>query len=391
MELSVEIRFLAILTLPTLHERDLDEAKQLAVEIRSSKLLRLAKWHRVIPNIYPNIKAIFPNVLNLDEMREVEDFYRKNRYQCQQQMIALHELSTQFSHAGIPFRILKGIPMAQKLYGKPYARHCKDIDVLIPLAMVSVALELLGKIGYKSVVFDLNESSRALYFLKHKDITLIKDKNIVLELHFRICDYHLHSLDRMADRLLTTSSSSASSSLEFIYYCWHASNSMYHRLKWLADIAVFVRLSSWSEEDWENIYLYSKEYGLDKSTVLSLRLIRDLFGITVPKSHYVDDTLFHSYALQYAKSSLNMPHYSERGWNRKSGEFLKLAMYRNFSDRIAILLHRFRPSVVDILLLPELHPRIRHLYWLLRPVRVVICRLFVSNKYLKKLVNSSFP
>jgi hypothetical protein len=95
----------------------------------------------------------------------------------------LEEIDAGFRSEGIPFMILKGLPLAQELYGEPALRSMDDVDVLVPSAMRQQALLALQRIGFRPPPGSL---SLRFYLRHHFHAMLIREplRGLPVELHW---------------------------------------------------------------------------------------------------------------------------------------------------------------------------------------------------------------
>ena len=98
-----------------------------------------------------------------------------------------------FAEENIPFVVLKGVSLAQRLYSKPYNRMFGDIDILVSSKNLFIAIKILEMLGYKSenetdkesVDFFLQQVSRELHFYPFYK-SLINSVEITIEVHVDI-------------------------------------------------------------------------------------------------------------------------------------------------------------------------------------------------------------
>ena len=66
----------------------------------------------------------------------------------QAQLVALREVTRWFAAHDVPLIILKGMPLAQRLYGSPWVRPTDDMDVYVPPEHHRAALDLFQGTGW---------------------------------------------------------------------------------------------------------------------------------------------------------------------------------------------------------------------------------------------------
>jgi hypothetical protein len=103
----------------------------LATPLRWPLLLERAYSHQVYPLVYRNLRELgFPGVPEAVQT-ELKSAYLANAFRNQLFGEELTRLLKLLGEAGIPVIPLKGVTLAQSLYGDPAARVCSDIDILV--------------------------------------------------------------------------------------------------------------------------------------------------------------------------------------------------------------------------------------------------------------------
>jgi hypothetical protein len=80
--------------------------------------------------------------------RELQALYLRHQHANQVRFRALAEILTAFEAEGIPARVLKGAALAWLIYPEPGLRAMRDLDILVPVAQVRQAQQLLGRLGF---------------------------------------------------------------------------------------------------------------------------------------------------------------------------------------------------------------------------------------------------
>ena len=130
---------------PELRSRGLD---LLATSLRWPLVLERAYSHQVYPLLYRNLRDLgFPGVPDPIEA-ELKSAYLANALRNQLLVEELARLLGLLGKAGIPAIPLKGVALAESLYGDVAARVCSDIDILVPAVNVAQAVDLILASGY---------------------------------------------------------------------------------------------------------------------------------------------------------------------------------------------------------------------------------------------------
>lgn len=160
----------------------------------------------------------------------------------------LKALSAACDSAGVPFAVLKGLPLGQLAYGSLALRHSKDIDVLIAPGHLGRVEHLLADLGFQRTRLGagLTVEQARLWrrFRKHHEFVHTQSR-VRLEVHWRPFDNpRLHAppvecaqwvdlggglrLPTLAPREL------------LLNLCVHGAGHAWFRLKWIADVAALL-------------------------------------------------------------------------------------------------------------------------------------------------------
>ena len=260
----------------------------LASPLQWPLVLERAYAHQVYPLLYRNLRELgFPGVPQ-PVQAELKGAYLANALRNQLFAEELARLLKLLGEAGIPVIPLKGVTLAQSLYGDPAARVCSDIDILVPPAKVTQAMNLIPASGYRS---DFNDS----FFLKvvrrhgrHYD-AVREDQGIsfLLELHWKLVQHS--SRDSYAVQDLWAGSGSRAffgvpafsltPEWEFLYLCIHATDHEWRSLKWLVDIHEIV---SSGLIDWQSVMKKAEEFEVGLAVRQTLAVCSRLLGTTLP-------------------------------------------------------------------------------------------------------------
>lgn len=108
-------------------------------------VLHLATEHKLFPFIFPKICSLLP----VNERCVLEKEYLHNRSKADRYLAEICLVKTLLSEHHIPFRIIKGLPLSQMLYGSPYDRTVGDIDLLVSPDDFEQVYLLLQDLGYR--------------------------------------------------------------------------------------------------------------------------------------------------------------------------------------------------------------------------------------------------
>jgi putative nucleotidyltransferase-like protein len=269
------------------------EARERALELLASSLrwdflLDRAQSHGLIPLFYRNLRTL--------SFHGVPDSVRiklKNAFQVNalRNVVLARELAhvlRRLGDAGVPVIPLKGITLAEWLYGDPSLRVCADIDILVPPSSVLPARRVILANGYSS---PFSES----FFQNHQfhtsaDCSLLPRHSIVpymLEVHWKVL--HHSSGDNEATQDLWTEARpktilgvpayALSPDWEFLYLAVHAASHKWQTLKWLLDIH---ELSITGLVNWRKLRERAGRLGVEPLAEITLGICSSLFATPMP-------------------------------------------------------------------------------------------------------------
>lgn len=94
----------------------------------------------------------------------------------------LSEIIDRFARAGVPFILLKGLGLAERLYDRPFERVSVDIDVLVPRQERSGAEAALGAMGYTPQRKEFYEEHHFHVPFRSRDAAC----PVIVELHWQL-------------------------------------------------------------------------------------------------------------------------------------------------------------------------------------------------------------
>jgi hypothetical protein len=187
----------------------------------------------------------------------------------------------------IRFFILKGIPLAIKIYDEATLRSFSDIDIFIHKVDMEQATQLISDIGYKPMqVTNIN-------MIGHHHRVLINDKkDIVIELHHKLIkDQFFISSNKPSSMLyfenlwnnrqeiyfFSRKIYSFTIEDELLYLIYHATTHYFLYLKWLGDIYELICMNR--NINWNSLVIKAQYSGLIKPLVQALVLCSVYFQL----------------------------------------------------------------------------------------------------------------
>jgi hypothetical protein len=265
------------------------EAEKRALELLSTPLrweflLERAKAFGLFPLLYTGLSTRgFPGVP--DAVRaEWASIFRLHMIRVELLAMELVQILRLLSNARIAAMPLKGIPLAESLYGDAALRASDDIDLLVPLDSAIEAFHILVSSGYQSE-FTTQPRLLELNIRYGKDCLLMRKEpayTVGLELHSALV--WGGSLDRglleqvwaEAPRITFRGvpAFALSADWEFLYLAIIATRHGGSSLKWYADLD---RMCYRSSVDWKKASQRARSLGWEKVVRSSLETCSALF------------------------------------------------------------------------------------------------------------------
>jgi hypothetical protein len=286
---SLEEELLLLLARGRLGVEDEDRARSLLGQKFSwSSLLGRALAEDVVPLLYRNLRRLgFPAVP--PEVRtELEAVYRVNALRNTLLVRELTEVLQLLGAASVPVIPLKGVALAESLYGDPALRVCADLDILVPRQMAAQAMHLLLARGYSA---EFSEAVFADLILPHStDCGLVREEHgihYLLEPHWGVV-WRAPADGGATEDLWAEACPKAfygipaytlSPEWELLFLAAHAAHHRCHGLKWLVDLhEICVR----GKIDWAKLQCKAKRLGWEDIVRLPLHAAHTLFGSPIP-------------------------------------------------------------------------------------------------------------
>lgn len=245
--------------------------------------------HRVAPVVATHLSALNPPPEVAEELsRDV----RFCTLETLRQGAALRELLASAGEAGITPVILKGIPLAEKLYGAAGNRHARDIDLLVGPSQIRTMAGILDELGYAPApVYRLRGRLVGTRALAQEcyDLEYVGGRgHLPVEIHWRTSHYAGWP-DFTGSEALTEAQDTSigtvrvpTDSANLVYLAGHGSMHAWARLKWLADIGRLAMIRG--EEGLAADVALAGQLGGQGALSLSLRLAHRVMGSPLPEA-----------------------------------------------------------------------------------------------------------
>jgi Uncharacterised nucleotidyltransferase len=262
----------------------------LAAPLQWPLILERARTHQVYPLLYRNLRDLGFSGVPEAVQAELKGLYLANAFRNQLLAEELARLLRLLGEAGIRVVPLKGVALAQSLYGDVASRVWADIDILVPPANVGQALALLLAFGYRAEPNDPYLSKLALRHGRHFSMVREgKGISFLLEVHWILVQHSSQNDEAVRDLWSEARPQSffgvpaldLTREWELLYLSIHAADHEWQMLKWLVDIH---QLASSGSADWQKAMAKAKRLELDRLIRQTLAVSSFLLGTVVPSS-----------------------------------------------------------------------------------------------------------
>jgi Uncharacterised nucleotidyltransferase len=339
----------------------------LATSLQWPLILERARSHQVYPLLYRNLRDLgFPSVSETVQT-ELKGIFSANALRNQLLAEELARLLSLLGEAGIRVVPLKGVALAQALYGDTAARVSVDLDILVPPANVAKAIDLIHASGYRAESGEPYFSKLLLRHGRHYDA--VRDApsiSFLLEVHWILVQHSSKDVAAVSDlwaearpqSYFGAPGLSLSPEWNFLYLAIHATDHEWRSLKWLVDIH---EIASSGQVDWEKVAKKAESFEISLPIRQTLAVSSLLLETLVPGCL--------SPAVLPAGVRL-FPYMPPAEDPSNAYAFRHLRLLKRRSDKaryFATIL--FAPKTTDLELL-RLPPGLSFLYYVIRPLRL---------------------
>jgi len=348
-------------------------------------LLERARIYDILPllfhNLHPFDFAGVPDLIRAELARIFAVNGLRNELLAQEFARILRLLD----EARIPVVVLKGIALAESLYGDLALRTCADLDVLVPARDFTKAFNLILSSGYEPEFNAVSMLSLVARFGKDSTLTRHDGERVYhLELHCGL--FWGGPLERSlleeiwADAHPTVfrgvPALALSADWQFLYLAQHAARHGPPSLKWLLDLD---RLCRAPAVDWESVSARARRLGWDKAIASSLLACASLFDTPLGPPY--------SSMTPVQPRDARAPQYSD--FQVPSEVLFSLGLLKTWTVKAQYLAIRlFIPTPADCRLM-GLPAALFFLYYVLRPIRVACTALGWLGRFVLSKVGLS--
>jgi Uncharacterised nucleotidyltransferase/Transglutaminase-like superfamily len=391
--LPSEVRLMLRCARWPLLEQDIAAIRRLAAanDLDWKFFLLLCGHHRITPLVHRALSAA-DAAAPASTMAALKTAATENAVSVFRYLTETRRLCDLLEQAGVPVRVLKGVPLSQRVYADPSLRDVGDIDLLIPAGMEETADHILLAEGFRrnDPEAPLTPRRRQSWRKHGKDYTYRPDRDdFEVDLHWRLFRNPHMPGNALADppaaasepiRLGETTLAVLPLDRSFLYLCVHGALDGWFRFKSLVDVAALWR--GFPEEQRTALADQAQECGILPETAAALKLAQDfeLLGrdALTPAMQLQATGREARWILDYARTQHRLQRFQPTqdrvgSWPLKRYE---LGLRRGFGYRVEILRRiLLRPRVWARFDLPDyLFP----LYTLLSPVEWLLFHRWVA-------------
>jgi hypothetical protein len=378
-------------------DRD-DIRHQSAAPLDWQRFLLLARHHRLVPLVSRNLHAALAGNAAPEQaavLNQLSQLASANTYRALSSLAELRRLAREFESSGIPVRILKGLPLAQSVFGDIGLRAAGDIDLFVDEDHILDADRILRALGYLGLFqIDRFTPKRLAFYAAHwKDVAYRNPTTgHEVDLHWR----GFRNPEMPGNSLFAAGSAQTVSFGNFqiatlppsetlLYLCVHGTLDGWLYLKSLTDVAAQVRPMSPAQLD--ALAALAASHGilpeLTAALILSPPLLQRMDNWSSQLLAESDPTVAH--VLRFAGRSLEGGGFlaNREAVPAASTMAFELGLRRNFSYRKELLVRvLFRARMWETIPLPDLlfplYPLLSPFEWLALPhpplARQALCR-----------------
>ena len=353
------------------------------------RFLQVVLHHRLVPLVSRNLRSSVASLSLSPAQQAIVDQLAQmaaaNAYRALRSLAEMRRLLQEFAAAGIPVKVLKGIPLAQTIFGDLSLRATGDLDLLIPEDSILESDRILRAAGYRGLfqVQRFTPKRLAFYRTHWKDIAYENSAiGHQVDLHWRCFrNSEMPGGDLCAAKAETTVDfgnvqvTTLPRMETLLYLCVHGTLDGWLYLKSLADIGAAVR--TMPEQELAALAELGTRYGILPELSAALLLVRRYFGMEQWSGRLLaetDATVAH--ILSFARESLEGGGFLADREEISAGSMMsfELGLRRNFRYRMELLLRvLFRARMWETIPLPDflfgIYPLLSPFEWIVFRVR----------------------
>lgn len=256
-----------------------------AKDIDWSRFLSLCGHHGVVPLVYRALSIAAAEV-PAPTLATLKAGATENALSVMRYLVQTRRLCDLLQQAGVPARVLKGVPLSQRVYADPSVRDVGDIDLLIAAGTEETADTILLAEGFRrnDPAARLTPRRRRSWRKHGKTYTYRSDRDdFEIDLHWRLFRNPHMPGNALADAGAASSEQVALGETAlavlpldrtFLYLCVHGALDGWFRFKSLVDVAAIWH--GFPEGQRSALADQAREYGILPEMAAALKLAQEL-------------------------------------------------------------------------------------------------------------------
>jgi hypothetical protein len=342
-----------------------------------AKLLEIANGHCVESLLYSVLRDGDPGVIPPAVLTQLQERLRETAHFNLALTAELAGILTSLDRAEIDVCTLKGLVLAEMLYGNVAMRSFADLDLLVhprDFVRTKKVLEAGGYFLTSSLHWPCNS---ALLRARESQLSFENSRGVSVDVHWHLIpSYWPKPFDENdawtgGQNVPLGGATGRTLSREqlLLFLCAHGARHIWARLGWVCDVARLIQVEA--KMDWNYVFAQVRQTRTSRMLALGLRLASDLLGGELPTE--AKEWLVHAPQTQELELAIRKRFLDCAPFPAPALEAARLSM--RTCDRVN---HRLRfllgtligPSEAEYRALP-MPPGLFMLYYLFRPLRLI--------------------
>ena len=248
----------------------------------------LAHCHHVSGLLLQGLRTQ-PRLLAASDVEpELQAWRKRDVRNCARQFNVLRQALDCFAEQGVRCLVLKGLPLAARLYGDPFARRSVDVDLLVDGGSFAACRRMLLTRGFRLKEEFPETPARRRWDAKTNKTQTFLAGGVAVELHWRLLANPGY-MDTAFGPLYERRSSAAIGTVqlptlgavdEFLYLICHGAGHSWLRLKWLCDVALLC--DAMPEDQFARVAERCRAARIEAVLESTLGACREAFGVQGP-------------------------------------------------------------------------------------------------------------
>lgn len=253
-----------------------------------TKVLAVVRANGILPSFRENILRYCPEKIPSSIRAQLQQEFHHRAAESLGYARELPRVFSALQQHGVRALAFKGPALAQQLQHKLSLRQCRDLDIFVERGELNDAIAALESAGYRTVWPENQNLPGMLQTDKH--ILLVAGTGgFKVEIHWSLAlpgsrfRVYFNDLWSRREQISVLGSSIPIPAKEdmLLILCFHAAAHNWGSLKWICDIAEFVR--RYPNLNWQWLLRYARQLGCCRILLTGVTLARDAMGIPLPE------------------------------------------------------------------------------------------------------------